>query len=256
MAREAGFIAHGEELAPTIALADLEIIFDVLRSPAERLHYLTRRAEFERRADYVGDELDLLAFYLDRGFSIGEMEFDGTQLQLWGMSRALDPYFMQQWGGPKSKRAVKKPARRLTPWWRAMLERLDRKQSPGWLTMSMRLLDVAYEDQEKFERGFRAGARRLKNEWMQHPNGLTTVLTFGGSERRSAIIGLTFRRIQPPRHRELLHGASQRVASEIDADRVVGIGLDIARNDHPCGIIACPNLDGLGSPVLADDEPG
>ena len=60
-----------------MALTDLEIVFELLPRVHEKLHYLERRAEFEHNADYTADEIDLLAFYLQTGFNIGEDEYDG-----------------------------------------------------------------------------------------------------------------------------------------------------------------------------------
>ncbi len=58
--------------APTMTLADLEIVFDILADTPEKLHYLVRRAELEDQLKYLGDELDLLGLYLETGFCIRE----------------------------------------------------------------------------------------------------------------------------------------------------------------------------------------
>lgn len=65
-----------EELAPSISYTDLEVIFEILSMQAEKIHYLSRRREFEAHVDFQGDEMDLFGFYLDNGFNIGETEYD------------------------------------------------------------------------------------------------------------------------------------------------------------------------------------
>src|SRR3546814_16870732 len=55
-----------EDLAPSINITDLESVFELLTREVEKVHYLSRRREFEAHMDYDGDELDLLGFYLDR----------------------------------------------------------------------------------------------------------------------------------------------------------------------------------------------
>jgi hypothetical protein len=61
----AGFTANETGLSPTLSLADLETVCEILAGTGEKLHYLLRRAQFEKSATYIGDELDLLAFYID-----------------------------------------------------------------------------------------------------------------------------------------------------------------------------------------------
>ena len=65
------------ELAPVINLTDLMAIFEILDLQSEKVHYLGRRREFDAHLRFHGDELDVLAFYLDHGFNIGEAEFSG-----------------------------------------------------------------------------------------------------------------------------------------------------------------------------------
>ena len=74
---DAGFTANETDLSPTMSLVDLETVCELLDGTCEKLHYLLRRAQFEKSATYIGDELDLLAFYIDTGFNIGEEEFNG-----------------------------------------------------------------------------------------------------------------------------------------------------------------------------------
>ncbi len=166
--RDAGFLAAGVELAPTMSLADLQIAFELLDSTCEKMHYLSRRASFEAHAEYIGDELDLLAFYLATGFNIGEAEFNGSFLPLYGMSRTLDPYFMRRWQGED----VAKPRRRLTSWWRDMLDRIETRRPPRWIELGQVLLNVTDHDQEEFERGFAQVCENARQHWSDrgYPN--------------------------------------------------------------------------------------
>jgi len=136
----AGYIQAGVSPAPTLTLADLELAFDLLDGACQKLHYLFRRAEFEAHADYFADEMDLLAFYLDTGFNIGEMEFDGTPLFLYGLSQRIDPYFMARGSGGR----VAKPRLRLTQWWRDLVRYREQRQGqiPRWSEAGCLLLDV------------------------------------------------------------------------------------------------------------------
>ena len=89
----AGLIDSSEPLVPSICITDLEIAFELLETQAQCIHYLARRAEIEKSMDYFGDEADLLAFYLESGFNVGEWEEGGIKVSLNMKSKELDPYF-------------------------------------------------------------------------------------------------------------------------------------------------------------------
>ena len=59
------------------------------------MHYLVRRGEFERNAVYSGDEIDLLALYVQTGFNIGESEFERVPLLLEDKHECLESFLMQ-----------------------------------------------------------------------------------------------------------------------------------------------------------------
>jgi hypothetical protein len=118
---EAGLIESGHALVPSICFTDLEVIYEILDSEAERIHYLARRVEIERTMQYNGDEMDLLAFYLDTGFSIGEWEGGQHFISMAGKSKELDPFFVGRADGV----SVPKPRLKLTDWWRAILSRIS-----------------------------------------------------------------------------------------------------------------------------------
>ncbi len=113
--------------------ADIEIIFEVLGEGCEKLHYLVRRAEFERNFDYIGDEIDLLAFYLDTGFNIEEDEFKQQSISLFGMSKIFDPFFMKE----LPEKETPKPRRKSTKWWRSILHHIETKKLRGGLKLDV-----------------------------------------------------------------------------------------------------------------------
>ena len=101
---------EASKLAQVVSLTDLRVIFEVLDLQSEKVHYLFRRRELGARLQLHGYEMDVLAFYLDRGFNIEEVEFSGDSfVGLSLMSKQLDPYFVGQELGV----AVDKPALRL-----------------------------------------------------------------------------------------------------------------------------------------------
>lgn len=231
--REAGLLAPDVEVTPTMSIAELESVFELLEHPSEKLHYLARRAELEANSSYFGDELDLLAFYLDRGFCIGETEFDHTKLMmLYGDSKTLDPYFMRQW----HKQPVPKPKRPLTKWWEAVLERIETSRTKGWSELGQILLGAAYDEQVEFERG----ARRIKrsvllsgHEWRREC--LVTMLV--GVRHHDAIVGVAFKDLSREGRREFFDQVIDSTLQQESVQRLMVIGWDVDKPDQLYNVV-------------------
>ena len=154
------------ELAQVLSLTDLMVVFEVLHLQSEKVHYLFRRRELGARMRLHGYEMDVLAFYLDRGFNIEEVEFSGNSfVDLTLASKQLDPYFVGQLLGV----TVDKPALKLTPWWTRMLQRLDSDLSGDRLDAALVLLNVPFDDQQKLERGFAKLGDRVQRKRDEEP---------------------------------------------------------------------------------------
>ncbi|MEG4226361.1 hypothetical protein QUA35_09405 [Microcoleus sp. N9_B2] len=92
--RDTGWIDKDFSAAPTIALADLEVVFDILTSVSQKIHYLVRRAELEEHMQYRTNELNLLGFYLETRFNLGKEEFEPREWMISGMSEKVDEYYV------------------------------------------------------------------------------------------------------------------------------------------------------------------
>lgn len=145
---KAGLIAADAPYAPTMSAADLEVVCELLEHPAEIVHYLRRRTEFETNAAYMADEYDLLAFYIASGFNIGDKEYGSTFLGLYGMSQNLDAWFSRRRPGTKPP---PKPRQARTRLWTRMLATLAERQPRTWLEMSHRLLNIDHDVQATLE---------------------------------------------------------------------------------------------------------
>ena len=163
------------ELAQAVSLTDLMVIFEILGLQSEKVHYFFRRRELGARIRLHGYEMDVLAFYLDRGFNVGELEFSGdSMMNLTLASKQLDPYFV----GEQLGVSVDKPALKLTPWWSSMLGQLDAGRTETWLDAALLLLNVPYDDQQKLERQFAKLSARVRRNRGAKPHtsvGLITV---------------------------------------------------------------------------------
>lgn len=233
--RQAGFIPADIDPAPTMSLADLEIAFEILEGTCEKLHYLVRRPQFEVSANYVGDELDLLAFYIDTGFNIGATEFDGTGLYLWAMSKVFDPYFMAWWSGQDAP----KPRRRLTRWWKAILRQIERRRVPRWTELGYILLNVAYDDQVQFKKEFKRIQRNVQRHWQEPGHENCIVLLTGPPQRRDAIVGLAYKRVTKKQRNQWMQNVAADAMEEAPTNRALVIGIDVEQRDYPYSVMAC-----------------
>jgi hypothetical protein len=231
---EAGFIPPSGPPTTTMTLADLELVLDVLDDPASVIHYFQRRTEFEEHAEVCGDELDLLAFYMDRGFNIGVAEFNGTPLFLYGLSPEFDAYFMGQWTGESAP----KVERKLTPLWRDMLTKLQQKSPAGWLDLAYHLLCVAYEDQLGFEAEL-AKREEAVRATPSDPDCRNMVnLGNGPPQRRVAIVGLAYAGLDRAARNERMGEAAAVCMERDDAEEAVVIGRDVESTRYPYSVIA------------------
>ena len=150
------------------------VIFEVLDFQSEKVHYLFRRREIGARMQLHGYEMDVLAFYLDRGFNIGDAEFSGDSfVHLTLASKTLDPYFV----GQILDVAVDKPRLRLTPWWTKMLQRLDSTLNVDRLDAAIMLLNVPFDDQQMLERQFAKLSERARRKRSEEPRTWVELLT-------------------------------------------------------------------------------
>lgn len=150
---EAGLIkGDAESFVPSISVTDLEVIFELLENEIERIHYLVRRSQIERELSYVGDEGDLLAFYLDTGFNLGMDEEPGKiGMNLLMKSKEIDPYFTARENGV----TVPKPRLALTKWWRDIIEYLIKRKPEFWSEMGYIFLNISQTEQKRFEKEFK-----------------------------------------------------------------------------------------------------
>jgi hypothetical protein len=148
--RDAGWIESGHVLSPTITIADLGSIIEILDNPLLLLHYLAERIYLQKAFELLGDEMDFLGLYLSSGFNLAGLEAENMQFVPDGMSKSIDRFFDARDAGL----TLPKPKAQLDPLFRSIIDRLADKRPEGWTSVGMHVLGCA--DPEEQRRGAKA----------------------------------------------------------------------------------------------------
>lgn len=141
--RKIGMIKCSAPAAVSMALVDLENLLFLIEAPAQRLHYLHRRASLERTFEILGDELDLIAYYLGDGQWPTDPE---VKISVSSASRKLDSFLRRRDLGLSKK----VPKLKLNKWWNDLLEKVEKKAFRGWSEAAIILLSFPYQNQETY----------------------------------------------------------------------------------------------------------
>ena len=230
----AKIISHKlEELAPSISYTDLEIIFEILTTQAEKIHYLSRRREFEAHIDFQGDELNLFGFYLDNGFNIGETEYDkGFHINLTLKSKELDPYFI----GKHRNVKVKKPSLKKTQYWIDLLRKI-KSSSQNWLASCYILLNMPKEDQIKYEKKLKELKGMVINDECEKEHNYL-YMDFGPKRRKYILIGYPYKNIDRETRNSVINDIVNSMENQDIIRGYLIIGYNLDTKDYPYSFIA------------------
>lgn len=221
------------ELAPSISYTDLEVVFEVLTTQAEKIHYLSRRREFEAHVNFQGDEMDLFSFYLDNGFNIGETEFDESfHIDLTLKSKELDPYFTAKNRNVK----VKKPTLEKTKYWSDLLNKIE-LSSKYWLVSSFILLNLPKEDQIEYE----VKLDQLKNMVIKdlcEKKHNYLIMSFGPKRRKYMLVGYPYKNTDKETRDGIINDIVDSIEEQKDIKGYLIIGYNLNSSDYPYSILA------------------
>ncbi|MBI5018454.1 MAG: hypothetical protein HZB55_23580 [Deltaproteobacteria bacterium] len=232
--KETGWIPKNHRLAPCILLADLELVFDMLDSMGERIHYLKRRAELSDNLLFVADEIDLLGFYLDTGFNIGLTEFGGEELILTGCSKKVDDYCIARSEGI----VTEKPRLRITERWRAVLDAIEQKRFKRWADTAYILLNMAFDEQKKTEKMFAEICTKVQKTFTD-PKHLCSVVVVPHERRTDALILYAFKEAEKSSRLKTMRGIASQTFEGSHVQRCLVLGVNIDQPKHPYSTLAC-----------------
>jgi len=131
------------------ALGDLDIITQVLSSPAMFLHYIERRLAIEKTTFGVdADEMDLLGFYISQGMYFNTEEFSNiSDLYLNGFSDEIDEYVYRTHDAHEE---VKPPAAPVTEGFSELIAGIEKLSNLHRTDAALALLDMSGPSRQKF----------------------------------------------------------------------------------------------------------
>lgn len=146
--KKVDWVPPDHDLAPTVLIADLLCIIEILDQPVLLLHYLSERTHLQKALNLVGDELDFLGLYLENGFNFVLADKNLLFVPT-GMSAPIDQYYDALDAGV----ALPKPKPNLSTLFTQIIDRLNERRPTGWTTVGLQLLGSANpSEQSRLER--------------------------------------------------------------------------------------------------------
>lgn len=227
---QASGLARKVTPVPTMSVSDLEVILELFDTPFELLHYLTRRAAFELNRKFIGDERDLLAFYLQTGFSEKTLPDPKQFLVIEGLGSQLDKFFMKTPGDNRFKR----PQRSLSKWWRHILSALEKKRVPRRYELGCMLLDMPDEEQHAFELQFRKLCKKVRRRKQTTVENVEAIWGHIKSEILNAVVLAAPVTMDIYLNRDLVvQNFAYRGIAETGADQAIVILVDVGLGHWP-----------------------
>lgn len=237
--RDAGLFEEDFPIAPTMTLADVETILDLLQTPSEIIHYLLRRCILEgKKMSLMGDELDMLGLYLENGLNMRSVEDEDMKLQLIGMSKSIDQYYEAKDQGINRK----KPSLKSTTWWRDIRHRIEKKAPMRWLDAAIALLDFPVDEQNRAEKAFKKIKKKVKKSWMRAGH-INSVILIPSKQKSNAIALLAYRQRHKDKRHEFMENIAKKIFAERDAKICLVIGVNIDREEYPYSVLGVFDQD-------------
>lgn len=221
---------------PSVTLADLECVFDMLDRAVEKVHYWVQRNRWEESVEYFGDEIDLLGVYLQTGLNADKYIKSATVLVLTGESAPVDDYYQAVRGG--AAEGVK-PSSKVTEWWSDMLAQLERNGGPRWVEAGHALLSADIETQAECEKRVKRLCESVRTDRELAVDRCALIVT-PGQNRRELIAFMALTRKQMENRRDYMENVGVKAFEENDAaDICVLVVLNVDSPRYPYSSLGC-----------------
>jgi hypothetical protein len=174
--KEAGLLPAEEELPWALGIHELELICELAESPAQLVHYVTRRRRAMRQRVWGMDEMDFFMKYLGDGLYYEDEEIGVAQVEVHSHTERLDEYLYGEHGArPRTKRPRQKMAAKT----RDLLAQLAAVDSPARIEAQLMVLDLGDEARRQLCSRMRQVTGRTERDGLPHDVSLVLEGDFG-----------------------------------------------------------------------------
>ena len=158
---DTGWLPENFEPCPTFCLGDFQTIFDILEHPVQIIHYIQQREILEKNVKYMGDELDLLGWYIETLFNIPDFGEEFSQIMVTGNSEVVDKYY----NGRDHGLEIEKPEAKLHFLFKKILMQLEERKTERWTEIGVILHMFTPDDQKKLATLLPKLKRNVEKNW-------------------------------------------------------------------------------------------
>lgn len=225
---DSGYLDDPDLIPSSMSLPDLILIFDLLENSYDKLHYLIKREEIEKKGILLGDETDKITFYLETGFSINLNDMN-AKVNIYGASERLDKYYLNKYFG----QSYVKPKPKRSKLWTDILKKIEEKGFAGWTDGAYILLNVDYKAQISTETNLRRMKPIVNKKWGL-PNLINSINIKTETLSQIEVVSFFLYRNMPNDERNnAIQNHVQRIISEDKATRVLVVGINASVNSYP-----------------------
>ncbi len=167
--QDTDWIPENISYCPTMSLADFEKVFDILEEPVEIIYYLERRETVESTIDYIGNEIDLLGYYINQHLIFPQNDHFYI---LAYMSEKIDNYYDSM----DSDVILEKPKVKMTKLFQSIIEQLKKRKKHRWIEMGTILYSFPPDAQKQISSKIIEIKKNVKKHWMK--KGHKNILLF------------------------------------------------------------------------------
>lgn len=227
-----GWIPNDYEPCPTMNIADFETLYDIFDNPTQIINYLEMREELERHIKYKGDELDLIALYMDNHLNLADINPE-FPLMITGMSKKIDDYYELKNTNPE----IKKPVPKMNKYFEKILNQVEDRKPDGWIQIGSIIYRLFPDDQIKIINMLYKIKNNVRKNWMirGHENILVYV------PPKSSKYAFSFAVFCDKNKEKRQEFIEEAIAIGLESEHVeycLGIGINIDRSDIPYAMIA------------------
>ena len=230
--KEAGWIKRDLPLPPTINVADLDCIVDLLEEPVFFLHYLIERDRIQK-THISGYEMDFLGLYLDTGFNVSAIADDNISLMLTGMSNKIDHYYNSRDAGVP----VPKPTPVIHKQLLAMVRACQDRQAVGWTKLGPALLELGNIKEQKGIFNALARLKKKVRRTYRDPKHECAMIVTPPYREFTYLFHVYPEALRKSRN-EIINELAGRIMAEQGRNKCVIVSQMLEERDHPCHLIA------------------